>query len=162
MTIILTILAILLLLTGLLGTLIPALPGLPLMFVGTWLLAYLGNYAVIGSTTLVIIAVITLLGMSMDFIASLLGTKFSGASKSALICSAIFGIIGIFFGLPGMVFGPIVGAMFGELWARRSLLSAGKVGLGTFFGYLVGVAAKVGCALTILITIISMFIISLF
>lgn len=162
MTTILVILSLILLIVGLLGTVLPAIPGLPLMFVGAWLLAYTGDYQIIGTTTLVVLGILVAAGSAMDYVAGLLGAKFTGASKPALWGAFAGSIIGLFFGLPGLILGPLVGAALGELWARRSLLAAGKVGVGTFIGFIIGVAAKLGSALAILLTVVVMFVISLF
>ena len=162
MTAILVTLALIFLIVGLLGTILPAIPGLPLMFAGAWLLAYTGDYQVIGTPALIALGILALIGSAMDYVAGLLGAKFTGASKQALWGAFVGGIVGLFFSLPGLILGPLVGAALGELWARRSLLSAGKVGIGTFIGFIIGVVAKVGCALAILLTIAALFIFSLF
>lgn len=157
MTAILITLALILLLLGLLGAIHPALPGMPLMFAGAWLLAYAQDYQVIGSTALIVLGVILALAMAMDYVAGLLGAKFSGASREALWGAVIGGIVGLFFALPGMIFGPLAGAAAGEFWARRDLLKAGKVGAGTFAGFIVGVVAKLGCALVVLFSIFGLY-----
>ena len=162
MTAILVTLALIFLIVGLLGTILPAIPGLPLMFAGAWLLAYTGDYHIIGTPALIALGILALIGSAMDYVAGLLGAKFTGASKQALWGAFVGGIVGLFFALPGLILGPLVGAALGELWARRSLLSAGKVGIGTFIGFIIGVVAKVGCALAILLTIAALFIFSLF
>ena len=162
MTAILVTLALIILIVGLLGTILPAIPGLPLMFAGAWLLAYTGDYQIIGTPALIALGILALIGSAMDYVAGLLGAKFTGASKQALWGAFVGGIVGLFFALPGLILGPLVGAALGELWARRSLLSAGKVGIGTFIGFIIGVVAKVGCALAILLTIAALFIFSLF
>ncbi|MCO6503947.1 MAG: DUF456 domain-containing protein [Snodgrassella sp.] len=155
-------LAILLLCIGLLGTIIPALPGLPLMFGGTWLLALSSNYQIIGVPTLISLGMLTLFGCFMDYLAGMLGAKHSGASKRAIWGSFIGSIVGLFFALPGMLLGPIIGAAIGEFIARRNLMAAGKVSLGTMIGLVIGVVAKIGCAFAILITIAIMYLIALF
>lgn len=158
MTAILITLALILLLVGLLGAAHPALPGMPLMFMGAWLLAYSQDYQVIGSTALIVMGVLLAVAMALDYVSGLLGAKFTGASKEALWGSVIGGLVGLFFALPGMVFGPLVGAAAGEFWARRNLLRAGKVGVGTFIGFIVGVVAKLGCALVVLFSIAGLYI----
>lgn len=150
----LIILGIILLILGIVGLIHPAIPGLPIMFVAVWLIAYVGDYQFVGEWSLIFLAIITLFGMAMDFIAGLLGAKFTGASKEALWGAFIGGIVGIFFLLPGMIFGPLIGAAVGELIAKKDLWLAGKVGLGTFIGFIVGVIAKVGCALVIVLVLI--------
>jgi len=86
---------------GLLGTIYPALPGLILMFVGAWLLGYADDYATIGGGTLTAIGIFTVIGTATDFVAGMLGAKFTGASKEAVWGSFFGGIAGAFFGIPG-------------------------------------------------------------
>lgn len=80
MTPIWIILAIALLLVGAAGTIYPVLPSLPFMLAGAWLLAFAQQYEVISSTALWLIAVLCALGMAMDFVAGVLGAKYTGAS----------------------------------------------------------------------------------
>lgn len=157
MTLVLVILAIVLLLIGLLGTFMPALPGLPLMFGGAWLLALSSDYQIMGTGTLVTLAILTAFGCGLDYMAGVLGAKHSGASRKAIWGSFIGAIIGLFFALPGMVLGPLIGAAAGEFIARRNLVAAGKVGFSTLIGLVVGVVAKIGCAFAILIIIAVMY-----
>ena len=161
MTTILIVLGLICLLVGLLGTVYPAIPGLGLMFGGAWLLGHAGGYQVITTNTLIFLAVVTVLGTATDYVAGMLGAKFTGASKQAVWGALAGGIVGAFFSLPGLLLGPMAGAAVGELWARRDVWSAGKVSLGTFAGFIIGVVAKVGCALTILLTLAVMGIVSL-
>lgn len=151
--------AVLLLVIGAIGTVYPALPGLPIMFGGAWLLAYAQNYTVISSWMLWLLLIPTLFGVAMDFVASLLGAKYTGADKQAMWGAFIGGIAGMFFGIAGLLLGPLIGAAIGEFTAKRNLLRAGKVGIGTFIGFIVGTAAKIGAAMVILITLIVQYII---
>ena len=41
--------------------------------------------------------------------------------------------------------------------ARRDLLKAGKVGIGTFIGFIAGVVAKLGCALVVVFSIVGLY-----
>ena len=158
MTALLIILALVLLLAGLAGAVHPLLPGMPLMFAGTWLLAYSQDYEVIGTTALTVLGLIMALAWTLDYMAGLLGAKFTGASRQALWGSLAGGVVGLFFALPGMVLGPLFGAAAGEFAARRSLWAAGKVGLGTLLGFVAGVVAKLGCALVVLFSIFGLYV----
>ena len=71
------------------------------------------------------------------------GAKKAGASKLALIGAAIGTLAGIVTGLWGLLFMPLVGAAIGEFIAQRDLVRAGKVGVATWIGLLVGTAVKV-------------------
>jgi uncharacterized protein YqgC (DUF456 family) len=53
---------------------------------------------------------------------------------------------GLFFGLPGIILGPFVGAVLGELSAHRDLARAGRAGVAAWIGFAIGTAVKVGIA----------------
>lgn len=154
----LILLAGLLILFGAAGTVFPALPGLPFMFAGAWLLADVGDYQIIGSFSLIVMLLVSLFGMAMDFVAGLLGAKYTGASKTALWGAFIGGVAGMFLGIAGLILGPLLGAAIGELMDKRNLLLAGKVGIGTFIGFIMGTIAKMGAALTIILMIVVQYI----
>ncbi|MDK4685042.1 DUF456 family protein [Kingella negevensis] len=158
MAVLLILLAIVLLLVGAGGVIFPALPGLPLMFAGAWLLAYSSDYQVVGSLSVLVLLLVALFGMAMDFLAGLLGAKYTGASTEALWGAFIGGVAGMFFGLAGLVLGPMLGAAVGEFADKRNLWLAGKVGLGTFIGFMVGTVAKISSALTILLVLVVQYI----
>jgi uncharacterized protein YqgC (DUF456 family) len=135
-------LAIVLVLVGLAGAVIPVLPGLPFVFIGLWLAAWIDQYRYVGMFTLILLGVLLAIGLALDFIASSLGAKKVGASPQA-VAGATFGtLVGLFFGLPGLLIGPFAGAVLGELHARRSLGQAAASGVGTWMGLLLGAIAK--------------------
>lgn len=138
----LKILAAVLVLIGLAGTLLPILPGVPLIFVGLLVAAWADNFQHVGAVTLTILGVLTAVAIAADFLASALGAKKLGASPKAVVGATLGAIVGMFFGLPGLVLGPFVGAVVGELSAKRELLQAGKSGLGTWLGLLLASVAK--------------------
>lgn len=162
MTALLIILGILALAIGLLGTVYPAIPGLGLMFGGAWLLAYASDYQIFSTGTLVFLGIVAAAGMAMDYVSGMLGAKYTGASKTALTGAFAGGIAGIFFGLPGLLLGPMLGAAAGELMAQRDMYQAGKVSIGTLIGFVIGTVAKIGCAITIVLTLLVGWLISLF
>jgi uncharacterized protein YqgC (DUF456 family) len=51
-------------------------------------------------------------------------------------------IVGFFFGLPGLLFGPFAGAVLGELTVGNSILRSTHVGVGTWVGLIFGTIAK--------------------
>ena len=162
MTVFLIILGIAALAAGLFGTVYPALPGLILMFAGAWLLGYADGYHTIGGGTIAAVGILAAIGTATDYVAGVLGAKFTGASRKALWGSFFGGIAGAFFGIPGLLLGPLLGAAAGEFAARREALRAGKVGLGAFVGFIVGTAAKIGCAAAIVLTLLGVWLYGLF
>jgi uncharacterized protein YqgC (DUF456 family) len=138
---------------GIIGTVMPALPGAPVVFVGLLIAAWAEGFQKVGWFTLSVLAVLTLLSFVIEFLASSLGAKRVGASWAALFCAAAGAIVGLFFGLPGFILGPFVGAVAGEYAARRNWRQASRVGLGTWIGMLLGIAGK----LTLVFTMVGIF-----
>ncbi|MBW8875383.1 MAG: DUF456 family protein [Acidobacteria bacterium] len=135
-------LAVVLVLVGIAGTVLPALPGAPLVFVGLVCAAWADGFQKVGWPTLSILAILMLLTFVVDFLASRWGAKRVGASWLALAGAFVGTIVGLFFNVPGLIFGPFLGAVAGEWLAVRNLRQAGKVGLGTWLGMILGIAAK--------------------
>ncbi|TWI12090.1 hypothetical protein IP93_01371 [Lysobacter ruishenii] len=147
---ILYLVAALLMLVGLAGTVLPALPGIPLMFVGMVLAAWAGGFEYVGWGWLVALGILTLLSLGIDLLAASMGAKRVGASRLALAGAVLGTLVGIFFGPLGLFAGPFVGALAGELIQRRDLGQATKVGVGTWFGIVLGTVLKVGLAFAML------------
>jgi hypothetical protein len=143
----------LLVVLGIIGTVMPAMPGAPLVFVGLLIAAWAEGFQKVGWFTLSILAVLTLLSFVVDFFATKLGAQRMGASWAALFCAAVGAIVGLFFGLPGFIFGPFLGAVIGEYAARRNWRQASRVGFGTWLGMLLGIAGK----LTLVFTMVGIF-----
>jgi len=136
------IVAILLVLAGIAGSVLPALPGVPLVFLGLLLGAWIDHFQKVGWFTLIVLGLLTLLSFAVDFLATSMGAKKVGASKWAVAGSALGTLAGLFFGIPGLILGPFLGAVAGELLARRGQRQAVRSGLGAWIGLLVGTAGK--------------------
>ena len=136
------VLAALLMLGGLAGSVLPMLPGIPMVFGGIWLAAAVDGYRHLGLWWLLIIGAIGAIGVIVDFVASTLGAKRVGASPRALWGAAIGTLVGMFFGIPGLLFGPFIGAVLGELASGTSVLRSAHVGVGTWLGLLFGTLLK--------------------
>jgi uncharacterized protein YqgC (DUF456 family) len=143
MTIALWSVAITLIVVGVIGTVLPALPGAILVFAGVALGAWIDDFTRISGWTLLVLGVLTLLAWVIDYVAALAGAKKAGASRQALIGAAIGTVAGVFTGFVGLVFLPLVGAAVGEYLAQRELLRAGRVGIASWLGMLVGTVLKV-------------------
>jgi len=128
--------------TGLSGLLLPIVPGAPVLFLGLLLGAWAEDFQYIGLWTLLVLAVMAMLTYAVEFAASALGVKKYGGSKRAMVGAVLGGIAGLFLGIPGILFGPFVGAVIGELSMQRSLDEAGRAGFGTVVGLAIGLAGK--------------------
>jgi hypothetical protein len=124
------------------GLVLPALPGAPLLFAGLLAAAWAEDFAYVGTGTLVALGVMALLAFLADFVAGSYGARRHGASPRAVIGAALGAVVGVFFGLPGIVLGPFIGALLGELSTRPDLAAAGRAGWGATVGLLLGTAVK--------------------
>ena len=143
MNVLLWVFAVALILIGIAGTVLPALPGAILVFGGIALAAWIDDFTRIPVWLLAVLGVMTLIAWAVDYFAAAAGAKRAGASKLALFGALLGTFAGIVTGLRGLIFMPLLGAAIGEYIAQRDLRRAGKVGLSTWLGLLVGTAAKV-------------------
>ena len=153
--VLLYVVAALLAIIGLIGIALPALPGVPLLFAGMLLAAWTDGFQHVGALPLVVLGGLTLVSMGLDLWATAHGAGRVGASRLAMLGAAVGTLVGLFFGIPGLLFGPFIGALAGELAHLRSLRAsslgqATKVGLGTWVGILLGVALKFALAFAML------------
>lgn len=144
------VLAAVLILIGLAGTVLPVLPGVPLMFIGMVIVAWLGDFTVISGQTLLVLGLATALTIGIDVVATILGARRVGASRKAMLGAGMGTLIGVFFGLPGLLAGPYLGAMAGEMAHGREWRHASRIGFGTWIGMAIGAVLKVGLALAML------------
>jgi uncharacterized protein len=151
MDILLWLIAAVLVLFGLAGTLLPVLPGVPLVFGGLLLAAWIDGFAHVGWAPLLVLALLALLSVIVDLAASSLGAKRAGAGRAAMLGAAIGTLVGLFFGLPGLLIGPFLGAAAGQFLVRQDLADAGRAGVGAWVGFLLGSLAKLALGLAMVL-----------
>lgn len=144
------ILAGLLVLLGLAGIILPALPGVPLMFAGMLLAAWAGSFAKIGVVTIVVLGVLAAIAVAADVLATLLGAKRFGASRMALVGAALGALVGLFFGPVGLIVGPFLGALAGEMLSGSHWKQATHAGFGAALGFVLGTLAKIAISFAML------------
>lgn len=144
--ILLVILASLFIVLGLAGCILPVIPGPPLSFVGLLILRFtvyvpeirMDNFDerlwYLGGAALVVTV--------LDYLVPVWGTKRFGGSRSGTWGAAIGLIIGLFFAPIGLIAGPFLGAVVGELAIGRDEKSALRSGVGSLIGFLTGVVLK--------------------
>jgi hypothetical protein len=157
---VLWILAIGLIVIGVVGTILPGLPGVVAIFSGMLLAAWIDDFSKVGALPLVVLGVLTAFAFVIDVVAMLLGAKRVGASKLALIGAALGTLLGLPFGIVGLIMGPFVGAVAGELLMQQKLDRAARIGLGTWVGLLVGTIVKLALAFTMLGIFVSAYLIN--
>jgi uncharacterized protein YqgC (DUF456 family) len=144
------ILALLLVVVGIAGSVLPALPGVTLVFLGLLLAAWIGDFQQVGAFPLVVLGLLTLLSFVIDLAATALGAKRVGATKLAVVGAALGTLAGLFLGLPGLILGPFVGAVAGELMSHGQVQQATRAGIATWVGLLFGTLAKLALVFTML------------
>jgi len=135
-------LGILFMIGGIVGGVLPVLPGPPLSYIGLLLLHFTERYQ-FSTRFLVIWAIITVAVYALDYIIPAWGTKRFGGSKRGVWGSVIGLVVGLFFFPPfGIIIGPFLGAVIGELTSGKDSGSALKSGFGSFVGFLTGTLLK--------------------
>ena len=145
-TILWWVLAGVLIIIGLIGTVVPALPGVPVIFIGLLLAAWADGFATVGLGTITVLAVLTVLSIIIDLVAAAFGAQRLGASPRAFWGATLGAMVGIFFGLPGIILGPFIGAVVAEISDGRGARQAGRSGYGAWLGVVLGTAAKLAIA----------------
>lgn len=142
---ILLILGIILMLIGIIGCLVPVLPGPPLSFLGIILL-HLSRFGEFTYSALIVFAAITIVVSILDYIVPIWGTKRFGGSKYGTRGATVGLIIGIFLGPAGIIIGPFVGAVVGELLFKDDMKYAFKAGFGSLLGFMTGIGLKLAAS----------------
>ena len=135
---------------GVIGIVAPVLPGVPVVFLGLVLGAWAGDFQRVSWLGLGGGFVLMLVSFAVDWAATVLGVQKLGASKLAVFGALVGGVVGLFFNVVGVLIGPFIGAVIGELISARNVVQAGKVGLGTFLGMVIGAALKIGLVVAML------------
>jgi uncharacterized protein YqgC (DUF456 family) len=137
-------------LTGLVGSIVPLLPGTTFILLGTllqkWLLPETLSW-----TAVAWVAGFWFLSVLADLGCTLLGTKLFGGSKWGMAGATGGALAGMFFSLPILILGTVLGATLAEKWkGQRSTDEALRSGAGAAVGFLLSAVAKFGCAVAMI------------
>jgi uncharacterized protein len=141
----------LIVLVGLAGTILPILPGVPLVFLGLLTIAAFDGFQSIGLLTILLLAGLTILSVAVDFLATSEGARRFGAGRPAILGALAGLMIGVFFGLPGVLLGPFLGAAVAHFLTRGSIQDSLRAGAGASIGMVTAVAAKLVIAVVMLV-----------
>jgi len=142
---------------GLLGTVLPVLPGPALIF-GAAVIhrIMLGPQKGLGWPGLLVLLFLCLTTIAIDFLGGWLGARRFGATPWGAWGAIIGALVGLFFGLPGLFVGPLIGAFAGELIGGKRLVDAGLAGWGALLGNLAAAFGK----LLVAVAMVSWFLIA--
>jgi len=134
-----------LMVAGFAGCFIPMVPGTPLILAGAfvyeWMVATPGHN--LGWGNLIGLTAVVVVSQIVEFVAALVGANRFGASKHG-VWGALIGLcVGLFFSLPGILFGPIIGVYLGEFYSGKDHNVALRAAWGTLVGNAAGVVARV-------------------
>ena len=139
------IIGIILLIVGLIGCILPIVPGPLIAWLSLPLLLLTSDgYADFDKTWFIIITVLMIVVTIIDFLLPIWGNKLTGGTNAGKIGSALGLVIGlIFLGPFGIIIGPFLGALIGELTINNDFHFAIKSSFGTLIGFLLGTVLKI-------------------
>ena len=142
MELFLIVIALILMLLGILGSFLPVLPG-PITSWFGFLLLYFSPLVEVSKTFLGITLVIAILIWILDYFIPAMGTKKFGGSRSGMIGTTVGLLVGLFSPIPGgIIIGPFLGALFGEMLNKADSKTALKAAFGSFLGFLTSTFIK--------------------
>jgi uncharacterized protein YqgC (DUF456 family) len=145
MDIALAVLGTVLVLLGFIGSILPVIPGPPISWVGLLLLKwtdYITDHGDAYGNALWILLFFVILVTILDYVVPIMGTRKFGGSKRGVWGATIGVVVGLFFGPPGIIIGPFLGAYIGEITTGKKERDALRAAWGSFVGFLLGVGLK--------------------
>lgn len=140
-------LGIILTIAGLVGCILPLIPGPPLGYAALMIAQYTLDKP-FTTRFMVVWLILVFLVTLLDYYVPIWGTRKFGGSKSGIWGSTVGLIIGLFFFPPfGIIAGPFIGAVVGELLIGKDMQRALKSGLGSFLGFITGTIMKLAVSL---------------
>lgn len=129
---------------GILGAVLPVIPGPALSYFGM-LCAYWTDTSLLTSGKMWLWAAITVVVTVLDYILPGYFSKLFGGTRAGIIGATVGVFAGaLFFGPLGIILGPFVGAVAGELInERQNLDKAVQVGFGSLLSFIVGSGIKI-------------------
>lgn len=146
--------ALLVMVAGVAGTVVPAIPGLPLIWIAMLVYGIVEGFKEMTPFFLAVALVVVILAQVAEHYARAWGAKKYGAGKAGTWGAVIGSIVGLFFMPIGLLLGPFLGAMLGELLVGKSGQEALRAGWGGLVGMLGSVVVNVVLALTLTIAFV--------
>jgi uncharacterized protein YqgC (DUF456 family) len=142
MELFLTLVAFFLMLLGIAGSFLPVIPG-PLTSWAGLLVLHLTEGVEMSPTFLIVTLLISVFVYILDYIIPVIGTKRFGGSRLGMIGTTLGLIVGLLSPIPfGIVIGPFIGALVGEMIHRNDFDKAMKAAFGSFLGFIASTFMK--------------------
>jgi uncharacterized protein YqgC (DUF456 family) len=143
-----------LLLAGLAGCFLPVLPGHLILF-----MAAVAHRLMLGKDgsglewwSFLILGLLMAASQTLELLSGAAGAKWFGGSRWGALGALIGGLAGMFFMPFGLLVGPLLGAVIGEIaFARRHPRPAMVSGVGSVVGTLAGMAIKLAIGVVMIV-----------
>jgi uncharacterized protein YqgC (DUF456 family) len=150
MDILLLLIGFLMVAVGVAGSFLPVIPGPLCGWLGLLIIHLTGvvpmDWYFLGITLSVAVLVFIL-----DYFIPIWGTKRFGGTKAGAYGAGIGMLVGLFMGPIGIIFGPFIGALAGEISQKTPMRQAYKAAFGSFIGFLTGTFLKFLICITFLV-----------
>ena len=127
------------------GCVVPVLPGPLLALAGLLCARGLSPHDRPSLTALLLAAAFVAVVVVLDYVIPALGARKFNCGKLGVFGCVVGTIVGLFFMPFGLLIGPFLGAMIGELLAGKKVRQSLKGAVGAFLGYAAGILLKMIC-----------------
>ncbi|WP_019635891.1 DUF456 domain-containing protein [Paenibacillus fonticola] len=140
---------------GMAGAVFPVLPGVLAIYFAFFVYGWFFSFQELGPVFWIVQTFIVAALLVADYAVGAWGVKKFGGSKLSVWLSTIGIIVGPFV-IPafGLVLGPLIGAMIGELIRGEPLAKSFKVGVGSVIGLLGSMVVKIVLQLAMIVLFI--------
>lgn len=153
MEILFVVLAIILAIAGLAGAVLPVVPGAPLSYAALWMV-WLCDGAEVSPAVLWVTGILMVVVTVIDYVAPIWLTKIGGGSKKGTLGATVGMLVGLFFMPWGLILGPFLGALAGEMSTASSFGHALKVASLSFVAFLLTTGLKVVYGIVVLVMVV--------
>jgi uncharacterized protein YqgC (DUF456 family) len=146
--------ALAVMLVGLAGVVMPALPGIPLIWLAMLGYGLYEGFREMSPGFLIVTFLVAVISMVAEHYTKAWGARRYGAGRAGMWGALVGSILGLFFMPIGLLAGPFLGALIGELMAGRSAEEALRAGWGGLMGVLGSVVVNFILALMLVLAFI--------
>ena len=139
------VLGAILLVLSFIGCVVPVIPGPALAFAGLLCARGIAPHTAPSIYTLAVALAFVVVVIVLDYVVPALGARKFNCGKLGVFGCVVGTIVGLFFVPIGLVVGPFLGAMIGELLAGKKVRQSLKGAVGAFLGYAAGILLKLIC-----------------